>query len=498
MNKKIISYIPVFLLGMGLSIFGGCSNDMETDSSISEDGLIPVNVVMQGYQDMEEGSTDTRSINENSPYVEVIRQDMDIPGYEDYEMVTTIEKTSVKEVNTRANMNNNARVHMYVFDTNGTVVADWNYTVTGTTATFVGGTPSTQSLATGTYKFVCVTYNSDKQDATGIDKPVENGEDFATCHLTKAISATDNTIPINFVRQVAQFQVSVSASGFSNNTVTFSSVDVSNLYSTGTWTLNNNTTDNTLITGSGTVTRSFNGNTANKIIPVSRSKEFTLRSVVVEGSNKGDKKITIATSFERGRNYNVRVSFVKKIGILLGSVIWAPGNLRYVNGTYSFFERQDQYTGVRGGYWNATANPDYWSYNTLTPTSTSANNGDPCTQVAPAGTWRMPTRGEFEEIMRLPNIAGTNSNRINGYFFGVSKVPSAAVQATTLFFPIGGYRNPGSNAFFDVGIGSGYYWSSTYYDTTQAYALYLYFDPVPAIKIYNRNKGINIRCVRNP
>lgn len=498
MYKKIISFIPVFLLGMGLSIFGGCSNDMETDSPISEDGLIPVNIVVQGYQDMEEGSTETRSANENSPYVEVIRQDMDMVGYEDYEIVTTIEKTSAKEIQTRATMNNNSHIHMYVFDENETLTASWHYTVTGTTATFTGGTPTTQTLAAGTYRFVCITYNSDKQDATSADKSVENGEDFATCHVTKAITATDNTIPINFVRQVAQFQVTASASGFSNNTVTFSSVDVSNLYSSGTWTLNNSTSDNTLITGSGAVTRSFNGNTANKIIPVSRSKEFTLRSVVVEGSNKGDKKITIATPFERGHNYNVRVSFVKKIGILLGSVIWAPGNLRYVNGTYSFFERQDQYTGVNGYTWNATSYPDYWSYYTLTPTATSSNNGDPCTRVAPAGTWRMPTKGEFEEIMRLPNKAGTNSNKVNGYFFGVSSVPSAAAQATTLFFPIGGYRAPSTNKFASVGYGSGFYWSSTYYDNTQAYAMYLYFDPVPAVKIYNRNYGMNIRCVRNP
>ena len=84
-----ISYIAIFLSGMMLSLLVGCSKDAETDSQVAGKGMVPIQVVMKGYQDMEDAVSGTRSISEKSQ-VEVVRQDLDIPGYEDYEMLMTI------------------------------------------------------------------------------------------------------------------------------------------------------------------------------------------------------------------------------------------------------------------------------------------------------------------------------------------------------------------------------------------------------------------------
>ncbi len=495
MRKIKISYLTILLSGMILSLLAGCSKDAEADSPDTGKGLVPVQVVMKGYQDMEDAVPGARGISEK-PQVEVIRQDLDIPGYEDYEMVATIEEIPMKEIKTRGNLNNESVFNMFVFDANGASIGSWQYKVNGTTTTLIGGTTEEgPQLEQGVYKFVSTTYNTGYYDENIADIIVENGDDFATGHTTSLVTIENNIIPIYFTRQMSRFEVTATATGFIDNKVTIGSVMVVGLYTNGTMTLSNSSTPNTSIVGTGYSAFVFDEN-AGTVIPKAGEKEFTLKNIIIEGKDRGNKTFKVNTNFEKGRNYKINVSFTKKNGFIVGGVEWATGGLQYANGVYSISKDQDQFTGTNDATWNALTNPDYYSFYTLTPTPTSLNNGDPCSRVAPAGTWRLPTKADFDEIIRAPYVFAKNSNGVFGYFFDVTEAPTtAAEQANTLFFPAGGFRNAADNNFYTV-KNAGYYWSSTAYDANNSYYLLLNSNSVPSVPSGDRNSGLNIRCVK--
>lgn len=495
MRKIKISYLAIFLSGMMLPFFVGCSKDAETDLQGTGKGLVPVQVVMKGYQDMEDAVPGTRSISEK-PQVEVVRQDLDIPGYEDYEMVVTIEEAPVNKIHTRASLNNEAVFNMFVFDAYGTSIGSWQYKVNGTTTTLIGGTTEEgPQLEQGVYKFVSTTYNNGYYDENISDILVDNGDDFATGHTTSLVTMENNIIPIYFTRQMSSFEVTATATGFTDNRVTIGSVMVVGLYTNGTITLGNSSTANTSIVGTGYSAFLFDDN-GGLVIPKAGEKEFTLKNIRIEGKDRGNKTFKVNTDFEKGKNYKIKVGFTKKNGFIVGGVEWATGGLQYANGAYSIYPNQDQYTGVNDATWNATANQDYFSFYTLTPTLTSLNDGDPCSRVAPAGTWRLPTKSDFDKLIREPYVYARNSNGIFGYFFGVTEVPATAEeQAGTLFFPAAGFRNPTDQKFYTV-QNAGYYWSSTSAGAGNAYYLLLNSNSVPAVPSGNRNAGLTIRCVK--
>lgn len=495
MRKMKISYLAIFLSGMMLSLLVGCSKDAETDSQVAGKGMVPIQVVMKGYQDMEDAVSGARSISEKSQ-VEVVRQDLDIPGYEDYEMVMTIEKTPINEIQTRGNLNNESVFNMFVFDAYGASIGNWQYKVNGTTTTLIGGTTEEgPQLEEGVYKFVSTTYNTGYFDENIADILVENGDDFATGHTTSLVTMENNIIPIYFTRQMSKFEVTATATGFTDNKVTIGSVMVVGLYTNGTITLSNSSTSNTSIVGTGYSAFVFDDN-GGMVIPKTGEKTITLKDIIIEGKNRGSKEFKINTDFDKGRNYKIKVSFTKKNGFIVGGVEWATGGLQYANGVYSIIPAQDQFTGVNDATWNAAANPDYYSFYTLSPTSTSLNNGDPCSKVAPAGTWRLPTKADFDELIRAPYVFARNSNGVFGYFFDVTEAPvTAEEQASTLFFPAAGFRSAADNKFYTV-KNAGYYWSSTSADASNAYYLLLNSNSVPAVPSGTRNAGLNIRCVK--
>lgn len=495
MRKIKLSYLTMFLSVTMLPLFTSCSEDAETDSQEAGKGLIPVQVVMKGYQDMEDAVSETRSISEK-PQVEVVRQDLDIPGYEDYEMVVTIERTPINKIQTRASLNNEAVFNMFVFDAYGASIGSWQYKVNGTATTLIGGTTEEgPQLEQGVYKFVSTTYNNGYYDENISDILVDNGDDFATGHTTSLVTMENNIIPIYFTRQMSNFKVTATATGFTDNRVNIGSVMVVGLYTNGTITLSNSSTPNTSIVGTGYSAFVFDDN-GSTVIPKTGEKTIMLRDIMIEGKNRGNKEFKINTDFEKGKNYKINVSFTKKNGFIVGGVEWATGGLQYANGVYSINPSQDQFTGVNDATWNAAANPDYFSFYTLTPTLTSLNNGDPCAKVAPAGTWRLPTKSDFDELIRAPYVYTRNSNNVFGYFFGVTEAPATAEeQASTLFFPAAGFRNATDHKFYTV-KNAGYYWSSTSAGAGNAYYLLLNSNSVPAVPSGSRNAGLNIRCVK--
>ena len=82
------------------------------------------------------------------------------------------------------------------------------------------------------------------------------------------------------------------------------------------------------------------------------------------------------------------------------------------------------------------------------------------------GSWRMPTKAEFEELLNNCNWEWTSQGEVSGY-----KVTSKK-NGTSIFFPAAGVCY-GTSLSFD-GIG-GYYWSSTPYGGDVFNAYYLDF-----------------------
>lgn len=136
---------------------------------------------------------------------------------------------------------------------------------------------------------------------------------------------------------------------------------------------------------------------------------------------------------------------------------WAKGNLKYENGVYSFMSSQELFTGVHGEMWNAETNTDYWPYNTLTPTLLMLNNGDPCKMVSPVGGWRMPTKIEFEALIKEDHVGGTYNN-VKGTYFGVTAIPPTTSQSNTLFLPNAGMINDERLLIYSFVIDRDYYW----------------------------------------
>ena len=91
------------------------------------------------------------------------------------------------------------------------------------------------------------------------------------------------------------------------------------------------------------------------------------------------------------------------------------------------------------------------------------------------GTWRMPTRAEYNELLNNCTWTWTTQNGVNGY-----KVTGP--NGNSIFLPAAGYRNGASLSY----AGSfGYYWSSTPNDDSSVY--YLNFSS----SIHNVNNGRN-------
>jgi hypothetical protein len=178
-------------------------------------------------------------------------------------------------------------------------------------------------------------------------------------------------------------------------------------------------------------------------------------SVTIGGTTYTHRTATFS-SILPGVDYTITLSFIT--GIVVGGVTWAPGNLLYSDGTYSFAS-QEYYSGL----WNGG---DYFCWDTLDPTATSSTNTsiswnattDPCTKVSPTGTWRTPTNNELTALINSGHVWGSK-NGVSGTYFGTSTVPTTNVDSY-VFLPAAGVRGMNATSTGYMGV-DGDYWSST-------------------------------------
>lgn len=166
--------------------------------------------------------------------------------------------------------------------------------------------------------------------------------------------------------------------------------------------------------------------------------------------------------------------------IELGGVKWALRNLNYNSnyGTYSFAPTT---TASSTFHWNAL-------------TESAAGNdsklwdaySDPCTRIEPKGTWTMPTKEDFEALIKLPSVWNSETGK-RGQWFGTDNLGEALLHPERyLFLPTAA-----------IGASLVSYWTRTYGTVNP---ITFYFDgssPTADTTFPYSGNGV-VRCVKRP
>jgi len=173
-------------------------------------------------------------------------------------------------------------------------------------------------------------------------------------------------------------------------------------------------------------------------------------------------------------------------GFEIGGLIWAPGNLLYNEGNYGFA------SPIEDG--------DDWYYNWLKPVGNGYAPGsneqmipfkddrDPCRKVS--SEWRMPTKGEYEELIAAPGADTGHENTYDGaqgIFYGSSNLPEILQNPDEYLFFIGK-----KNSTF-------WYWTSTSLNNSNAASVMFgaYNKPTGVYGSDQAKQSLKIRCVRD-
>ena len=195
------------------------------------------------------------------------------------------------------------------------------------------------------------------------------------------------------------------------------------------------------------------------------------------------KTITVS---QYGGDNSVKLTFKQEINgheyVDLGlSVKWATCNV----GANKPEDYGDYYA------WGETkTKSEYWDDNSVTyGKSFSDIKGDSRYDAARAnwgGSWRLPTKKEYEELVNRCTWKWMTQNGVKGY-----KVTGP--NGNSIFLPAAGYRF--GSSLNDAGE-YGYYWSSTPYESDSYDAYYLSFDSGDHyVNWYSRSHGLSVRPV---
>lgn len=218
-----------------------------------------------------------------------------------------------------------------------------------------------------------------------------------------------------------------------------------------------------------------------------------------------------------GSSYKTKVRLIES-PIKVNGILWARGNLKYNSSATDKYRIRPNF----GGSGEAEHNTEFWNWKATTPTGT-VGQGDPCTMIYPANTWRMASVNEWESIEQPQS-----KDERSGLFFGFqvtymwnkdSDYPSnTPAYEDEMHLSFGGYRtapnflgntsvtgSPIGIFLGAYGNGTLNYWTSTEHNSNDAKAVTSSFTRAlwlfswTNVKYTNENKreGRNVRCVRN-
>jgi hypothetical protein len=204
--------------------------------------------------------------------------------------------------------------------------------------------------------------------------------------------------------------------------------------------------------------------------------------------NLGGKTITFSSSTtSSGCNYVLTISWTGlKSGGAIKPLYWATGNLKYVNGIWSFYDTQfdaDFSTSIDLFAWN-TRKPSPPPAETLTALPKWTTN-DPCKKVVPAGRWRLPT---FNEALVLDGLDVGQSQLLQ------------QLSNNKYGWWVGGDTDASQYLFLVANNSYSTYWTSTanpYNDEEVFYGgvILVAFGNIPTVGGYTNGYNSLIRCV---
>src|SRR5574344_124259 len=483
MKKNKFNYLVALSLFLASGFLFGCGSD---DTAVYEannynNPSVPVSITVSG----DDWASDESITRSGSSSIEKVIVPMD----NGYSLCATLEPAAESQTRATAVV---AGVRYRVVAYRNGVVSAANYV---NHADYEVGGASGQLLlpVNCTYTLVCYSYGSAAAlpafDKNSTDIAVTSSNDMLYCKKDITVTDVNTSFSILFSHLFSKVTVIADAS-----------VDGYNVTAcTGSLSPNYSATAS-LVAGSlvkGTSAAKSLGwsslgtpvvtSDAAVVYTAGETVTFTIAKTIfasVPVSGVGNKSVTFTgKTMEPGKSYVIRLSFVQK-------VVWAMTNLRSLDSgvTFSFYPNAYDYSGV----WNGG---DYFCWNTLDPLSLTRSNStatydpatDPCRQVAPAGSWRLPTKAEQEALIAIGSVWGTYGGK-NGRFFGTTTVPAEADKSKYVFMPAAGRRYTGRTTMDYVGT-TGYYWSATPRDTNDAY--YLAFGSTFAYTNHNyyRNNG---------
>lgn len=212
----------------------------------------------------------------------------------------------------------------------------------------------------------------------------------------------------------------------------------------------------------------------------------------------GKKDLTISRAKITNVVMNDGSAIAFRYGIPVGDLYWAKGNLYMpTTTTYAFASAQQTFVNTyAGGY--------YFPFNCLNARTYASNNAtgfwvpadDPCSKIAPAGKWRVPTESEMRSLFAEGSVWGTKDG-VNGRYFGVMNPPDAGTEDNDVFLPAAGRRDRNVSTIGGIGT-DGYYITQTAEGGTSArYRLFVFSSTLSPEFWYSgyRDRGESIRCV---
>ena len=177
---------------------------------------------------------------------------------------------------------------------------------------------------------------------------------------------------------------------------------------------------------------------------------------------------------------------------LPSGVLWADKNIGattpYEDGLYFSWGNITGHTGDDGYDFGTDNDGPYASTPGAELTGNIPTNGTyDAARHNMGAPWRMPTVGEFQELVANCDSEWTDEDGVAGRLF------TSRINGNSIFFPASGYRNgTGLNLRGSYGL----YWSSSLSSQTNGYNLY--FNSTGVIPAYNNNRfyGFSVRAVQ--
>ena len=490
-NRKYAGLLWAALFGMLL--MSSCNDENKCNDSLSEE-IVTLNVSLMGITEKNESSEITKSGTE-VPATRTVT----VPTGNNMVLEATLAPApATRGTNALAT---GVKYRVIAFKQGNISAAGYvshaDYAV-GTTGTIAG---YLHVPAGTTYTFVCYSQNSTDNLPAFNNAVLDVTANPATQSLLhaqfdQAITSSAKTLSFSFTPQFSQVTVIADATAMEKDITNINAALLPN-YSAS---LNLSTAALTAETAAertipwGTITAGQTLTSVPCAVFTNGDSSICINipSVTIGGITRTNLTATFGSnSMQAGHKYLLRLKF-RKEGVVTGSLMWAMGNLIKSGNTYSFATTQEYYSNQWDG-------GDYWNWCTLDPTNyTNTYYGsynsslDPCGQVAPTGTWRMPTLAELNNLIGSGSVV-TEKNGVKGRYFGITTDPVTGTEDDYVFLPAAGYRYSNTTEMF--GYLQGFYWSSTPNGNSNTHRL-TYHSSDLNTNSTPREYGFTIRCVK--